>query len=211
MFSKEQRKDLDELLGLIRKHIQGPGGFISDIEQYNIIDNQKFTDFKNALELLQIYWKDQIEIEKSDVLPLCDIIPHLNACWLMHPEKQIEIKKTIDCISKCINKIFKNPQIYEYSLLFDLENQFTGSVPSLATELHFGRIEEGRLDYVIYILEELKDLWKNKKTISKEAAQILMHAQDFIWKIEGRYEETELIQLLKIEDKIILTVRELLK
>lgn len=170
----------EEARACLTRHFASDDGFLAQIEKGGEIDFEQIRVIEAALRSLQYHWKNQSLVPRHIVGLLWNVIPRLEACRSLSPQRQTEIHQVIASLSPLLEIPFVTaPTMSEEQAMALVSQHVIG--PSFILEvLHAGRIDENALEDFLMAVDTLAQTWRQKDYIAKVTAGALIGTQDIV-------------------------------
>ena len=163
-----------DALAHIKWHFTESDGLIARIERGEEVDERQVQEIETAFLILQAEWKEHERIPKHAVQILRDAnnaILRLDKSSLLYPQRGNEIRHFMTDIFTWMDAAFST--MSEEAAIAAVCQQLLG-VPSFVVELRQATIDEEAVKDLFSALDVLARVWKNRKEISKLAAQAMV-------------------------------------
>ncbi len=185
-----ENDELDSAVLLVTKNFVHPNGLLDKFEKNIEINKNELDHLLEAMEIIYKYWIDKKEIPKDVARALLDVLPRLEKCLTLYPQKKEDIVEIIEKIGFWIEKIFSTPQMTEEQAITIVSQHVIGLSFAVAIQNAIGT-SEGMLADFLFALETLEQAWKNKDQISKLAAGALISAQTLFEDFQTHYSKPD--------------------
>jgi hypothetical protein len=194
---------LEEALVCIRQHFTEPDGLVAHIEKGLEIDDVQVGKLEGALSRLHLAWQEQDLVPKQDVRLLWNVVPRLEKCLSLYPERTTEMSSFLMQVSQWIEAVFSTPLLSEEGAVVLLCQHIFGT-PPFCVDLYLGNINEDALSELFVALDTLADAWKKKAYISKLAAHAMVGTPEVLMSVSeaDSIPETEKQRLQVIEQEL---------
>lgn len=170
------RLSMEEALACIKLHFTKPEGLIAQVERGISVDNAQVEMIKVALQRIHMTWEKQNLVPKQDVRLLWGVLPRLEECLRLYPDRELEIRNLYMQIGQWIDEVFAIPTMSEETAIAVVSQHILG--PSFVMELRFHSMNENAREDLFMALDTLAKAWSNKERISKLAAGAMISVQD---------------------------------
>lgn len=158
-------RSLEDAYEVVRLHLTGSGGLMSQVEQGLEIDVAHVQELERAMERIATEWRTVSVVPKQIVQLFCDLFPRLEQRIQLSTTRTSELRDLYYRFGAWIDRMFAEEPLSEEAAI-TIVNQQIGGLQPLALELRFnGRLEEGSLELFYLALDTLAEIWPTKKNL----------------------------------------------
>lgn len=194
-----EKMTIQEALHCIKHHFTENEGLIAQIERGQPIDSIEVKKLEVALQQLHMAWMNLDLVPKQEVQMLWNVVPRLERCLLLYPEKEVELSRFMYDVIVWFDQLFMTELMSgEHAIAMVSQHVIA---PSFLVDIQLSRTTTtSGVDDVFTAVETLAQIWKHRTHISKLAAGALLGTQSMT--ISDYYPEDERQRLQEIMQQL---------